>query len=389
MESVHCPSCKSQKIWKDGLRQTRHGDIQRYICRDCGYRFSETSVANPESGQSNRSYRSTGYTIGRQICVLKPTGAKNLAEVETRQKRAAGATKQSKEEIKGKIIEFAWKMKNEGYKESTIKVRSRYLRQLVRLGADLMDPESVKETIADRESWCETTKATVTGAYKLFTTIFNIPFTPPKYKMRHKLPFIPLEREIYELIAGCGKKTATFIRLLKETGMRSGEAWKLEWIDLDTKRNTITVNKPEKYSNPRRLKISEELVCMLNRLPKDSKRIFGDCNLRGFRSSFSQQRKRIARKLDNPRIQQISFHTLRHWKATMEYHKTKDILHVQKMLGHRSINSTLLYTQLVHFEGSEFTCKVAETLDEAKELVEAGFQYVTEMEEKKIFRKRK
>jgi len=278
---------------------------------------------------------------------------------------------------------------NEGYKKSTIEVRSRYLRQLARLGADLIDPESVKGTIANRDGWCETTKATVTGAYELFTRIFNIPFTPPKYKARQKLPFIPLEREIDQLIAGCGKKTATFLRLLKETGMRSGEAWKLEWVELDTKRNTITVNKPEKYGNPRRLKISEELVCMLSRLPKDSKRIFRDANLRGFRSSFCQQRKRIARRLDNPRIQQITFHTLRHWKATMEYHKTKDILHVQKILGHRSINSTLLYTQLVHFEGNEFTCKVAATIDEAKELVKAGFDYVTEMEGKKLFRKRK
>ncbi len=33
--------------------------------------------------------------------------------------------------------------------------------------------------------------------------------------------------------------------------------------------------------------------------------------------------------------------------------------------------------------------KVAETLEEACELVEAGFEFVTDMEGKKIFRKRK
>ncbi len=31
----------------------------------------------------------------------------------------------------------------------------------------------------------------------------------------------------------------------------------------------------------------------------------------------------------------------------MEYHKTKDILHVKEILGHKSINNTILYTQLV------------------------------------------
>lgn len=74
----------------------------------------------------------------------------------------------------------------------------------------------------------------------------------------------------------------------------------------------------------------------------------------------------------------------------MEYHKTKDILHVKQLLGHRDINSTLVYTQLVNFQDpEEFTCRVAKTLTEAKELVEAGFDYVTDIENAKLFRKRK
>jgi hypothetical protein len=60
----------------------------------------------------------------------------------------------------------------------------------------------------------------------------------------------------------------------------------------------------------------------------------------------------------------------------MEYHKTKDILHVMKLLGHKAINSTLLYTQLVNLEGDECDAKVAETRDEITELLEAGFEWV-------------
>lgn len=66
---------------------------------------------------------------------------------------------------------------------------------------------------------------------------------------------------------------------------------------------------------------------------------------------FYDQRKKIAEKLQNPRILKISFHTLRHWKATMEYYKTKDILHVMRLLGHKNIKNTLIYTQLAKFEG--------------------------------------
>ena len=36
-----------------------------------------------------------------------------------------------------------------------------------------------------------------------------------------------------------------------------------------------------------------------------------------------------------------------------------------------------------------FICKVAETPEEVSELIEAGFDYVTDLEDKKFFRKRK
>ncbi len=40
----------------------------------------------------------------------------------------------------------------------------------------------------------------------------------------------------------------------------------------------------------------------------------------------------------------------------MEYHKAKDILHVQQLLGHRSIKKTLLYTLPVNLEEDEYVC---------------------------------
>jgi len=85
----------------------------------------------------------------------------------------------------------------------------------------------------------------------------------------------------------------------------------------------------------------------------------------------------------------ITFHTFRHWKATMEYHRTKDILHVMQLLGHKNIKNTLIYTQLVNFKDNEYVCKIAKTLEEATKLIEAGFEYVTDMNGYKLFRKRK
>lgn len=203
-----------------------------------------------------------------------------------------------------------------------------------------------------------------------------------------EIPFIPLEKEIDALIAGCGKKVAASLQLLKETGMRIGEAWRLRWTDIDEERRTIRC-RSEKGGTPRIFKVSGKLIAILNTLPKISDRVFGKSTLGSHRWNYVQQRKRLAKKLQNPRLNQITFHTFRHWKATMEYHRTKDILHVMQLLGHRNIQSTLIYTQLVSFEGDEYHVKVAKTVNEACELAKTGFDYFTTMDNAQIFRKRK
>lgn len=59
------------------------------------------------------------------------------------------------------------------------------------------------------------------------------------------------------------------------------------------------------------------------------------------------------------------------------------------LLGHKRIENTLVYTHLVNFENDEWTCKTARTVDECKALIESGFEYVTEQDGFKLFRKRK
>lgn len=112
-------------------------------------------------------------------------------------------------------------------------------------------------------------------------------------------------------------------------------------------------------------------------------------SLDDLRRAFIRQRNMAAERMQNPRIKKICFRTLRHFTATMEYYRTKDILYIIQMLVHKSIKNTLVYTHLISFETDEFTCKVAPTVDEAMKLVEAGFDYVTEIDSVKLFRKMK
>jgi len=74
----------------------------------------------------------------------------------------------------------------------------------------------------------------------------------------------------------------------------------------------------------------------------------------------------------------------------MLYHKTKDILYVKQQMGHKKVETTLKYVQLLNItEEDEYTCKTATNVEEATDLIENGFEYITEMDGLKIFRKRK
>jgi len=290
--------------------------------------------------------------------------------------------------VKGKIVEYSFWLLKQGYAKSTIKGHAKLLRILVKRGANLFDPESMKETIAKQE-WCNGRKGNAVDAYSGFLRLLGRTWQPPKYRRIRKLPFIPTENEVDQLIAGCGERTATLLQLLKETGIRIGEAWHLQWTEIDFVNNAVRIT-PEKGSNARMFKLSGKLMAMLTTRQQRTKRkrVFGEC-MKSQRRAFEKQRQRIAEKLKNPRILQITFHTFRHWKATMEYHRTKDILHVMQLLGHKNINNTLVYTQLVDFGDDEYTVKVAHSIEEDKQLIEAGFEYVTERDGFKIYKKRK
>ena len=62
---------------------------------------------------------------------------------------------------------------------------------------------------------------------------------------------------------------------------------------------------------------------------------------------------------------------------------------MKQQLGHKRLENTLIYTHLIDFQEDEYHVRTAKTIEEACKLVEAGFEHVTEMEDVKLFRKRK
>jgi integrase len=384
--SRKCPSCHSIRIWNGGRRKTKKGRVQRYECGDCGYRFSESLVLSTHLNNTSK----------RQVCAFETKDAKNLTEVEPLKSGLAGATKKASQKIdvfkefpkslQPKIVEYAVKRINQGCTEQGVKTYLYSLRTLKRNGADLHDPENVKAVVS-RMTVSNRTKKNLVTVYDSFLKFLGETWQKPKYVYGQKLPYIPLESEIDQLIAGCSKTISTVLQTIKETGARIGEVSGIKWEDIDFKRNVLSINYPEKGSNPRQVKVSSKLIAMLNRLPRKRKTVFA--KKKQLSHAFYQQRKRIANRLNNPQLRSIGLHTLRHWHATMEFHRTKNLLHVQQRLGHKNIKNTMIYTHLISFEGDEYHSATAETIDEVCKLVDAGFEYVCETNGVQVFRKRK
>ncbi|MDR0797942.1 MAG: site-specific integrase [Nitrososphaerota archaeon] len=252
--------------------------------------------------------------------------------------------------------------------------------------------ESVKAVIANQDQWKASQKQVVVFAYDLYAKQYGYTWKRPWYEAVRELPFIPQEREIDDLVAGVPKEIGLLLLIGKETGARAGEIYDLLWTDIDFEARTLSI-RAEKGSNPRRFTMSKKLQNILECYPKTTERIFNRYkNLNNLRRTFQKHRKRLSFNLCNPRLTQIKFHTLRHWKGTSEYEKTKDILHVMQTLGHKNIKNTLLYTQLITVgEDKGYICKIAKTPTEAAALIEDGFEEHTSFDngQTKLFRKRK
>jgi integrase len=315
---------------------------------------------------------------------------------ETKTKTVPGETQKTSQDLKGKLVSYSFYMEKQGYAQETIRTNNACLKALQKRNANLLDPESVKEVLVKERLWSQNRRRNVINAYTLFLRTNGQTWEKPRCNVTRKIPFIPTEQEIDDLIAGCPTTVATFLQLLKETAMRSGEARRLKWTDIDSQRRTITLNEPEKNSLPRIWNNpSSKLLNMLNALPKTSQNVFGNRTLNSLNATYGRNRRRLAFKLQNPRLLQIHFHTLRHWKATEEYHRTKDLLHTMAFLGHKKSDNTILYVQLDQklFQGRDdsFMTRIAHNVQEAAALAEVGFEYVTGeySDGGKLFRKRK
>jgi len=285
------------------------------------------------------------------------------------------------------IINTLINVTNSGKAKNTQRCIASSLRRISK-GADLHNPEEVKTYIANLNLDNQTKNSLALG-YNWFCKTNAIEWKRPYFKWERKIPLIPTTENINKIISASTPKYATIFTILTETGLEAHELATMERKSIDLTQGIINA-RGCKGHNSRSFKLKQQTAEMLRHYLADYTQEKPFPSSRSMGEIWRRTRNQLAKKLNQPELKNIPMRNLRHYFATMKYDQTKDILLLKSLLGHKKLETTMFYVQLiVHDNEEEYTCKATKDIKEEMELIEHGFQYVTQTGEYKLYRKRK
>ncbi len=149
---------------------------------------------------------------------------------------------------------------------------------------------------------------------------------------------------------------APLLEVLLGTGMRLGEAIRVEWRDVG--QASITVRAPGKGGDPREVPLDPALAGRLRalrgthgrwigRLPRETDRAFVSARGKPYEDHASQFRQLMRAWRELSGIKDVDWHTTRHTYATWLAEAGVHVAEAQRRLGHRSAAVTLgVYTHV-------------------------------------------
>jgi len=261
--------------------------------------------------------------------------------------------------------------------------------------ADLSKPEEVKQYIADAKRLdngkplSNQTKNKLVFCYSCLCKAHNLGWTPPKYKWEAKTPIIPTTTNVEKIITASTKRYATIFTILAETGAEGQELHLTHRNDIDTEQGIISI-KGTKGHVSGTYKLKTRTAEMLREYLAKDQREYPFPQPKVVSQIWRKVRNKLADNLKQPELKKIPMKNLRNYSGAKLYHSLKDPIAVMRHLRHKKLETTMHYIRAITIGGEEeYTAKATNDKKEALELIELGFQYVTEIDGYKLFRKRK
>ena len=184
---------------------------------------------------------------------------------------------------------------------------------------------------------------------------YTAPYVLPRHKFTHHLPDILPQDNIITILESLSLKAKAILSLCYGSGLRISEALAVEIDDIDSKSMKVFVRHGKGDKSRYTILSSYSLACLRKYWkayrppgpmlfpkrdcpdePKPSqniRKLFAD----SYKKHFPDSNKRITP------------HTLRHCFATHLLDSGTDLRTIQVLLGHKSISSTSIYTQLTDY----------------------------------------
>lgn len=168
------------------------------------------------------------------------------------------------------------------------------------------------------------------------------------YRKERKLPDVLSIEEIKSIINSIENlKHKTIISLIYSCGLRISECINLKIKDIDSTRMLLRIDQ-SKGNKDRFVPLNNKMLSLLREYYKEYKpsRFIFEGQFEDYYSTRSIQAI-LKKALIKCKIRKhISVHSLRHSYATHLLEQGTDISLIQKILGHKDIKTTLLYTQI-------------------------------------------
>ena len=206
--------------------------------------------------------------------------------------------------------------------------------------------------LASRKKLSISSQKQLAGALTLlYESVFNrkIHFTFIEgLRKEFRLPCVLSAKEVSTLLSSITNvKHRTILSLIYSAGLRIGEAINLKIADIDSQRMKVRIRQG-KGNKDREVMLSEKILRELRiywkQYQPNTYLFEGQGGTQYSASSIQRAFKRALLKADISKPATV--HTLRHSFATHLLEKGVDIRYIQKLLGHKSITTTQIYTHL-------------------------------------------
>lgn len=252
-----------------------------------------------------------------------------------------------------------------------------------------MKPEDVKQAIAYAKL-TNSSKVSFTLAYDWFCKTNGLQWQKPKFKWVLPIPIMPTTSQVEKIISATTPKFATIFKLMAETGVEGEELQRTHRNQFDCTQGIISVKGLKghdsgnyKLKPPMAEMLREYLTLYRNEYPFPQPKIMSQM--------WRRARTKASTNHNDPTLKNIPMKNLRNYSGAQFYlNYEKDSIGTMRHMRHKKLETTMHYLRAIVLDGEpEYISRIAETPEDAKKLINAGFTKADEFDGKHIYRKRK